>query len=302
MSQFMKKTFYKQRESFLQILPAREKQFSIPKDVIEEQNLPYEDDKCASHRLNIYYPKNQAGQSLPVIINVHGGGLIIGSKEYNRYFCAQLSQSGYLVFNIEYRLVPDCLFFDQCNDVFRAMDYIKQHLTKYHGLPERVYAVGDSGGACLLTYCAAMQNNQKLALAANVQPSSLKIECLGLISGMFYTHKFDKIGLFLPRYLYGKNYRHGVFAPYINPEHPDIIKSLPPCFLVTSHDDYLHHYTLQFEKALTRYQTPHFLLDFPQNRELSHAFSVIDPYRVESQKVFHDMIHFFENGGTYELR
>lgn len=294
MSQFMKNTFYKQREDFLRTLPARDAKFSIPEDVMEEQNVSYAEDNCTSHQLNIYRPKNSVNQLLPVIINVHGGGLVIGSKEYNRYFCAQLSLLGYLVFNVEYRLVPDCFFFDQCNDVFLAMNYIQQHLDDYHGLAEQVFAVGDSGGACLLTYCAAMQNNKKVANAAQVYPSSLKIKALGLISGMFYTHKPDKIGLFLPRYLYGKGYRHHAFAPYINPEHPDIVASLPPCFLATSQNDYLHHYTLQFEKALTKNQVEHHLLDFPANEELTHAFSVIDPYREESLKVFHDMLQYFQ--------
>lgn len=129
----------------------------------------------------------------------------------------------------------------------RAMDTIKDLITQYHGNPLHVYMVADSGGAYIAVYTVAMQSCPALANAAKVTPSTLKINALGLISGMFYTTRFDKIGLFLPKYLYEKGYKKSSFAPYINPEHPDIIKALPPCYLFTSHNDMLRRYTLDFE-------------------------------------------------------
>ena len=110
---------------------------------------------------------------LPVIINVHGGGLIIGNKEFNRYFCALLCKKGFLVYSIEYRLIPDCLIYDQIADVFMAMDYIKERLAADGGDSSHVYMAGDSGGACLITYVNAIQNSTNIARAANVTPSGL---------------------------------------------------------------------------------------------------------------------------------
>lgn len=106
----MKNIFYKQREDFLKTLPERDKKFTFPDDVEEIKNVPYASDGLPAHRLDIYRPRKAGGQKLPVIVNVHGGGLIIGCKEFNRYFCANLCKKGYLVFSVEYRLVPDCLF------------------------------------------------------------------------------------------------------------------------------------------------------------------------------------------------
>ena len=111
---------------------------------------------------------------------------------------------------------------------------------------------------------------------------------------MFYTNKKDKIGLFLPRYLYGKNYKKTAFAPYISPENPEILSALPPSLLVTSKNDYLQHYTLQFEKALAQNNTPHKLIVFPKNKALTHAFSVFEPQLEESRKAIDVMLHFFE--------
>ena len=202
----------------------------------------------------------------------------------------------------------DCLFFDQCRDVFAAMDFIGEHLAEYSGLPDRIFAVGDSGGACLLTYCLAMQNSRTVAKAAGAMsspayeaagadfaPSFLPVKAAGFISGMFYTTRFDKIGLFLPNYLFGKGYKHSAFAPYVNPEHPDIIKALPPCYLVTSHEDHLRNYTLQFEKALSHYHMPHKLHDFPPHKKLVHAFSVFEPFLEESDETLQEIAGFFQS-------
>ena len=293
MSQFISNIFYKQRADFQQTLPEREERFSVPDGVTEECNIAYDRDSIDAHLFDVYRPADRNGDTLPVIINVHGGGLIMGCKEFNRYFCARLCKLGYVVFNVEYRLVPDCLFFDQCTDIFTAFDYIGKHLADYHGQPDRIYAVGDSGGACLLTYCVAMQNSPAIASAAGVTPSAVPIQALGLISGMFYTTKFDQIGLFLPKYLYGASYKKSSFAPYINPEHPELIKVLPPCFLVTSANDNLQHYTLQFEKALTLHKVPHQLLNFPANEALTHAFSVFEPFLDESTQTLHAISEYF---------
>lgn len=294
MNSFIKNMFYKQRQEFQDAIPARDTEFTFPADVTEIRNVPYAEDSDPAHRMDIYRADAFAGKELPVILNIHGGGLILGCKEYNRYFCAQLSKLGYLVFSIEYRLVPDCLFFDQCEDVFTAMRCIKRKLPEYQGLKDRVYAVGDSGGAMLLTYCAAMQNSPKIAGTAGVSPASLCLKALGLISGMYYTTRFDKIGLFLPSYLYGNHYKKSAFSSYVNPEHPGIVTALPSCFLTTSAGDYLRSYTLDFEKALSRYQVSHHLLDFSERKDLPHAFSVIDPFRKESIELLEDMSGYFQ--------
>ena len=114
------------------------------------------------------------------------------------------------------------------------------------------------------------------------------------ISGMFYTNRFDKIGLFLPAYLYGKNYKKGRFAPYVNPENPDIVTALPPCILITSHNDNLKKYTLDFERALLDNDMPHEILCFPPDKRLTHAFSVFRPDLKESMDTIKEIHNYFE--------
>lgn len=292
MKDFMLKNFYKQRAEFEKSSTSREQVLSFPDTVMEHRNIPYINDNSQAHRLDIFRPKGRDHETLPVIVDVHGGGMILGNKEFNRYFCAVISAMGYLVFSIEYRLVPDVRVFEQFADLSAAMDYINKIIPKYSGDSEHIYAVADSGGAYLLTYSIAMQKSKALAKAAHVTPTRLNVKALGLISGMFYTTKFDKIGLFMPKYLYGKGYKRSSFAPYVNPEHPDIVTSLPPCCLITSHNDMLQHYTLQFEKALAMHCIPHKLIDYPKNKKLTHAFSVFYPFWDESSDAVASMLQF----------
>ena len=196
MGNILTKQFYRQRKDFEDSCAGRDAGLTFPEGVRCSTDIAYADDGIKAHVLDIYRPEDSQEKILPVIINVHGGGLIIGNKEFNRYFCALLCKKGFLVYSIEYRLIPDCLIYDQIAYVFMAMDYIKERLAADGGDSSHVYMAGDSGGACLITYANAIQNSTNIARAANVTPSGLRINALGLISGMFYTSRFDKIGLF----------------------------------------------------------------------------------------------------------
>ena len=292
MGKLLTKSFYKQRQDFENSCKERNKVLSLPDNIEIKTNIKYSNDDCLAHRLDIYRPKDKTNEILPVIINIHGGGLLLGNKEFNKYFCAEISSLGFMVYSIEYRLVPDCNFFDQLDDVSRAMDYINSRIISDNGDPYHIYGTADSGGACLLLYAVAMQKSKSLEQATNIKASIINLKALAFISGMFYTTKFDKIGLFLPSYLFGKKYKKSIFAPYLNPENPEIISSLLPCYLVTSHNDFLQNYTLNFEKALTNYNIPHKLDNYPKNSELTHAFSVFKPFIKESNDTIKSMIDF----------
>ena len=292
MGTFLNKMFQQKRLEFNKITQQLYDTHTFPVDVLEIRNVHYGADNSPAHRMDVYRPAS-IQRTYPVVINVHGGGLVMGNKEFNRFFCAELCRLGYVVFSIEYRLVPEVQVYQQFADVAAAMNYIDDSVLVYGGDPNRVYMVGDSAGAYLIVYTVAMQKSNALATAANVEHSQLKIRALGLISGMFYTRRFDEIGVFLPKTLYGKNHKHTAFAPFTNPEHPEITKNLPPCFLITSHNDHLRQYTLDFAAALRRNGTKCELMDFGEDERLTHAFSVFDPDMKESREVLSNIANFF---------
>lgn len=101
MRNFIIEQFYKQRSDFEKSCVEREQKYPLPDGVKCTENIAYAaDDK--EHRLDVYRLESMEGKVLPIVINVHGGGLLLGNKEFNRGFCALLCKkvSSYTAWNI----------------------------------------------------------------------------------------------------------------------------------------------------------------------------------------------------------
>ena len=109
------------------------------------------------------------------------------------------------------------------------------------------------------------------------------VEAMGLISGMFYTTRNDMLGRFLSHSIYGKDERSKAIAQYTNPEHPEIINNIPPCYLITSKADMLERYTLDFAGELGNKGIKHYLRHMGSDPKLLHAFPVLNASLPESE-------------------
>ena len=295
MNLILKSTINKKRREFDTLSTGKTIPGALLDNVTEFRDVPYIQDGDRAHMLDIYSPICHAEQ-VSVIVNIHGGGLIMGNKEFNRHFCLSLCNHGFLVFSIEYRLCPETTVFGQLQDIAAAMNYIDKMIPKFKGKPGIVHMVGDSAGAFLALYTAAIQRNPMLARTAGVRPSYLEIQSMALISGMFYTTRKDSIGLFLPKALYGDGYKKDPFYPFLDPSVPAVGLSLPPCMLITSKKDKLYGYTKDLAAALQRCGTPCKLKNYGDDPHLYHAFCVFEPELPESRMVIHDIcLYFREN-------
>ena len=84
-------------------------------------------------------------------------------------------------------------------------------------------------------------------------------------------------------------------AEYTNPEHPDIIHNIPPCYLITSKADMLERYTLDFAGELGNKGIEHYLRHMGSDPKLLHAFPVLNPALPESGRVIDEIVSWFEN-------
>ena len=86
---------------------AKNRGLADPEDVLAHDDLPY-GPQGREQRLDVYTPRSRReGELLPVVISVHGGGWVYGSKEPYRYYCMSLAQQGFGVVNFTYRLAPE---------------------------------------------------------------------------------------------------------------------------------------------------------------------------------------------------
>ena len=260
----------------------------------EHRDIPYNNNFGKELLMDIFEPIVEKGTELPVIINIHGGGLISGNKNLSVGFCRQLAKKGYLVFSLEYRLIPDVRVYEQFDDVCAGMNCIGRKLVDFDVDFTRIYLVAESAGAYLATYVAAMKKSEALQKAIGYQPTNMVFKAMALISGMFYTTRKDKLGVFLKRSIYGNDARSKAMAEYTNPEHPEIIYNIPPCYLITSKADMLERYTLDFAGELGNKGIEHYLRHMGSDPKLLHAFPVLNPGLPESERVIEEIVGWFK--------
>ncbi len=102
-------------------------------------------------KMDVYFPWKPAGPS-PVILFVHGGGWVAGTKTGTpgmSYFL-DLARRGYTTFSIDYRLAPTYTFPAQIIDVKCAVRHIRAHAAEYNIDPNRIGAWGASAGGHLV--------------------------------------------------------------------------------------------------------------------------------------------------------
>lgn len=102
--------------------------------------------------LDIYQPVSAT--PLPVVLMFHGGGWLINDKSIMQQSAAYLARhGGFVVVNTDYRLLGEQqnqIGLDQIvSDALGALVWVKQHIGRYGGDPNRLAVTGDSAGGHL---------------------------------------------------------------------------------------------------------------------------------------------------------
>ena len=124
-----------------------------------DRDVPYTD---AGRRgvLDVYRPVSRDLVGAPVLIQVHGGGWTMGSKdEQGIPLMQRMAEHGWLCVTINYRLAPRNPFPAQIVDVKRAIAWVKEHAEEYGGDPSYVVITGGSAGGHLTALAALTPND-----------------------------------------------------------------------------------------------------------------------------------------------
>ena len=74
--------------------------------------------------LDVYRPKKEIGNHLPVIAIVHGGAWVYGDKDVYQYYAMSLAERGFSVVNFSYRLAPEFRYPTALEDICKAFEWI----------------------------------------------------------------------------------------------------------------------------------------------------------------------------------
>jgi acetyl esterase/lipase len=98
-------------------------------------------------RLDVSWPEGDG--PFPIVVNIHGGAFFLCTKAIDEAMCRHLTNRGYAVFNVNYRLAPQHKFPAAVNDCLGAVIWAKAHADEYKGDPSRVAVSGGSAGGNL---------------------------------------------------------------------------------------------------------------------------------------------------------
>jgi acetyl esterase/lipase len=96
--------------------------------------------------MRLYLPDE--GDSFPVFVYFHGGGIVHGSEDIGPYWPTYLTEHGVAVVSANYRLYPDAKFPEFIQDAADAVSWVKNEMKAYCNV-ENIYVGGSSAGGYL---------------------------------------------------------------------------------------------------------------------------------------------------------
>ena len=270
-----------------------------PENVEKIKDIPYIDDGNIYHTLDVYFPNDRDDvRSLPIIVDIHGGGWMYGDKNLNEYYCLELASRGYVVFNISYRLVPDVTVNEQVQDCIAAMNYINDNYSGYTDNTDMLLT-GDSAGGMLAAYTAAIMQSEDLqeTFATDYYANGIQPKALLLTSPVAFMKDGGAFSVYT-KILWGKDYKSKATYDYMDLCEIIDYAELPPTYLITSGGDSLAHdqthraYDLLKEKGVECE-----IADFGDDengKALPHVFSVLFPFDKSGDKAITDALAFYD--------
>ncbi len=139
--------------------PFRMKRTGVRRISDLEYGEELERDKGGRNRIDVVLPES-TGQKRPVLLQIHGGGWMIGSKEQQGGpLMGYLAERGWVCLAMNYRLSPKAVFPDHIVDVKRAIAWIREHADAYGADPEFICVTGGSAGGHLTALAALTPND-----------------------------------------------------------------------------------------------------------------------------------------------
>lgn len=129
-------------------------------------------------------PKDQS-KDLPVVLLVHGGGWVGGSRTDYRFMQNALAQQQFVTVSIDYRLSPDSVFPAQVEDAKCAVRWLRENAHQYRMDTRRVVAMGASAGAHLVALLGTTQGMPQFEGSGGHANQSSSIDAMVLHGGPY---------------------------------------------------------------------------------------------------------------------
>jgi len=238
----------------------------------------------------VWYGLNNPEPS-PLIIDLHGGGFILGSPEMDEKMNIDWSCNlGCRIVSFDYPKAPDFPFPKAVEEIYAAMEHIFDHAAQY-GIDTRKVAIGGhSAGANLATVsCMKAKKKGKISFVCQF------LNCPPLDLATTALEKPHPKGS-IPRkmsFIFDNCYVNGADGhhPHISPVYAgaEDLKGLPPAMIIVAERDSLHDEGVLYYKKLIECGVDARLLDYPDGL---HCFML--KRSVRSEDAFEKATAFYK--------
>lgn len=119
-------------------------------DVVREDRMIPGRDGDPDVRVRLYRPKDAPATALPGLVEIHGGGFIVGDLEMMDAFCdAVAAKIGAVVVSVNYRLAPEDPYPAGVEDCYAALSWFAENADELGVDPDRIAISGQSAGGGL---------------------------------------------------------------------------------------------------------------------------------------------------------
>jgi acetyl esterase/lipase len=226
----------------------------LPPDISIERGLHYGSESDAV--FDVFMP-SQVHAPLPVVVWVHGGGFVAGSRADLYHYLQVLASRGFVAIAIDYTLAPTARFPTPVRQTNEALVYVRENAHRFQIDPTRIFLAGDSAGAQIAAQSALVISDPEYAARIGVEPGIPREVLRGLV---LFCGPYDSIGrkFAWPYMIFART----VVWSYIGTRDredpsvkqlsvtPHVGASFPPTFISVGNNDRLAPQSLELASAL----------------------------------------------------
>lgn len=259
-----------------------------PRDVKRIDNLTY-GEHGVDNKLDLYFPAQYSG-SLPVVINVHGGGYFYATKETYQFYGLMVARAGFAFVNFNYQRAPEVQYPSEINEVNQVFHWVARHDQEYNLDLNNVFIAGDSaGGQMAEQYIAAYTNPAYRQLLGFAKPK------LVLRAGLLNCGCY-----FLERQWAQPSVIDAYFTPKVREKYHQqlqvenyITPAFLPVFVMTATNDMLRDTGVRFDQFLIDHQVRHCFKEYGNdNNPRGHVFHLNQKHDPLADQCNQDELNF----------
>jgi acetyl esterase/lipase len=164
-------------------IPVRHPEVERTRDVVYTQGPGYR------MKLDVYRHRGRPARC-PVLMQVHGGAWVVGTKnEQGLPLMLELASRGWVCVSVDYRLSPRATFPEPLIDLKHALRWIREHVGEYGGDPDFVVVTGGSAGGHLASLVALTANEPEYQPGFEHVDTSVKA-CVAFYGVYDFTDRF----------------------------------------------------------------------------------------------------------------